>query len=474
MKKILMIISLLIGVNVLSFGQDTILPYPIDTINGTAVYRYTPEKSIGLYRISVNFGLPMGEIVQWNPQLEKRGPQLTDVLLIPVKQTIARKIESTPVEESHPAAIVSEQPVLPQTEPVAPTLLDTSSIVTLQAGKVIRLAVVLPFNAKAITREAADDRFYDFYAGVLLAIRQAEMLGQQFEIHTYDLSRTDNRLLSLAQDTFIHKADAVIGPVYTPQIEALVELTKDDPTLILAPFSSSIPSINKTNRLLQFNPTSKMEAEVMVEYLNLHKDSLQCLVIRGTQEDMSTSVRDIYDELNRWNIPLVEIPLQAILNDSLTFYTDANKTNLFIFHSDRYSHLNVLMPHLHKAAETGNLVLLSHYSWDNEPIRMPKLLTSVFHPIQEDSLAVEWELYQQNYSRYFGHTLASTHPRFDLLGFDLTRHLILILQELQDIADPVYREHILTQPYSGIQENIIYQHQQEGGYINRSISVVQQ
>ena len=189
---------------------------------------------------------------------------------------------------------------------------------------------------------------------------------------------------------------------------------------------------------------------------------------------MSTSVRDIYDELNRWNIPLVEIPLQAILNDSLTFYTDANKTNLFIFHSDRYSHLNVLMPHLHKAAETGNLVLLSHYSWDNEPIRMPKLLTSVFHPIQEDSLAVEWELYQQNYSRYFGHTLASTHPRFDLLGFDLTRHLILILQELQDIADPVYREHILTQPYSGIQENIIYQHQQEGGYINRSISVVHQ
>ncbi|MBO7502324.1 MAG: hypothetical protein J6T32_03805 [Paludibacteraceae bacterium] len=472
MKRILIVISLVMGVSSFVLGQDTILPYPIDTINGTAVYRYTPEKSIGLYRISVNFGLPMGEIVQWNPQLEKRGPQLTDVLLIPVKQTIARKVEVVPVVEPSPVAVVPEKPILPQEEPVSPTIRDTSSIVTLQAGKIIRLAVVLPFNAKAVTREATDDRFYDFYAGVLLAIRQAEMLGQQFEIHTYDLSRTDNRLLSLTQDSFIHNADAIIGPVYAPQVEAMVELTQSNPTLILAPFASSIPSIDKTDRLLQFNPTSQLEAEVMAEYLNWHKDSLQCLVIKGTQEDMSASVRDIYNELNQRNIPVVEVPLQAILNDSLAFYADEQKTNLFIFHSDRYSHLNILMPHLYKAAESNNLVLLSHYSWDTEPIHIPRLFTSVFHPIQEDSLAVEWQLYQQNYSRYFGHPLASIHPRFDLLGFDLTRHLVLILQELQDIADPVYRDHILTQPYSGIQENIIYQRQQEGGYINRSISVI--
>ena len=61
-----------------------LLPYPIDTINGTAVYRYSVEKSIGLFRISKNFGITQEEIIQWNPQLEKRGLRFEEELLIPV------------------------------------------------------------------------------------------------------------------------------------------------------------------------------------------------------------------------------------------------------------------------------------------------------------------------------------------------------------------------------------------------------
>ena len=65
-----------------------LLPYPIDTINGTAVYRYSVEKSIGLFRISKNFGITQEEIIQWNPQLEKRGLRFEEELLIPVKQKL--------------------------------------------------------------------------------------------------------------------------------------------------------------------------------------------------------------------------------------------------------------------------------------------------------------------------------------------------------------------------------------------------
>ena len=37
-----------------------LLNYPLDTINGEEVYRYQVEKSIGLYRVGVNFNVPPG------------------------------------------------------------------------------------------------------------------------------------------------------------------------------------------------------------------------------------------------------------------------------------------------------------------------------------------------------------------------------------------------------------------------------
>ena len=43
-------------------AQGEGLNYPLDTINGQVYYRYTVERSIGLYRISVNFGVTQEDL----------------------------------------------------------------------------------------------------------------------------------------------------------------------------------------------------------------------------------------------------------------------------------------------------------------------------------------------------------------------------------------------------------------------------
>ena len=68
MKRFLLICSLVLTQWMLVTAQE-LLPYPIDTINGQAVYRYEVEKSIGLYRISVNFSVSQEDIIRWNPEL---------------------------------------------------------------------------------------------------------------------------------------------------------------------------------------------------------------------------------------------------------------------------------------------------------------------------------------------------------------------------------------------------------------------
>ena len=62
-----------------------LLPYPTDTINGQAVYRYRVPRSIGLYRVSVTFGVSQEEIIKWNPQLRERGLHYDETILVPVR-----------------------------------------------------------------------------------------------------------------------------------------------------------------------------------------------------------------------------------------------------------------------------------------------------------------------------------------------------------------------------------------------------
>ena len=64
-------------------GQQ--LDYPLDTINGQIYYRYTVERSIGLYRISLNFGVTQEDILKANPHLQHQGLRFEEVILIPAK-----------------------------------------------------------------------------------------------------------------------------------------------------------------------------------------------------------------------------------------------------------------------------------------------------------------------------------------------------------------------------------------------------
>ena len=63
-------------------SAQEMLNYPLDTVNGEEVYRYQVEKSIGLYRIGVNFHVTQAEIIRMNPQLGERGLHYGETILI--------------------------------------------------------------------------------------------------------------------------------------------------------------------------------------------------------------------------------------------------------------------------------------------------------------------------------------------------------------------------------------------------------
>ncbi len=465
--------------------------YPLDTIKGRIYYRYTVEKSVGLYRISVNFKVSQEEILRANPELQKRGLRYGEVILIPahdvqpitILQPSTNKSKRVSAEEkefSQKETAVKKE-VVPATEfaAVAETndveadakqvAEDVPETMWVDEEPAIRLAYLLPFYANAVKRDKNMDRFYDFYAGALIAIDEVQATGQKVEVFTYDVEKTDWKVNKALQDVENHNVDAIVGPAYPQQVALASAFAKRNNTLLLVPFSSQVEGLQSNPYVLQFNPSIEAEADTLARYLATRGDNVHCVLIEPREnETVPASIAALHKALKTHQVPTSTISLHTILADSLDGVLRPNAENIFVFNTEKYTNLQAVTPHLQALVSRYQVTLFSHYSWQKERIVLPQIYTSVFAQLPNIP-----EHYEEDYQRYFNHTLASTHPRFDLLGYDLTRHLLHILTALLNRTKLEEYQTITNDVYYGAQCNIHYEQvSPKGGYENHNIYVI--
>ena len=479
-------------------GQE--LDYPLDTINGQIYYRYTVERSIGLYRISLNFGVTQEEILKANPHLQNQGLRFEEVILIPAKnlsvdtpatqeskdkkrtrmvlfdddQRLTKKTTvKKPTARKAVKPVVKEQretePTLQDPLPTLPVVADTIIVDTLVQVDTLpkidstatRVAFLLPLHADAIKREKNMERFYDFYAGALIAIYEAQAQGQMLEVFTYDIGKTANRTQEVwQQHPEIRQMDAVIGPAYSQQVAMVMDSLAKDSVRLLIPFLSRVEGIQNHPNVYKFNPSEQIEADTIARYLAQKSDSINCVLIESKEgEVIPSGIKALHAALKREQVPTTTISLHALLTDSVEGGLQNNVENIVIFNTERYANLQTVMPHLLKLCGNYRVTLYSHYSWQSEKIVLPQLYASVF--AQEPVVPAT---YQALFDQYFAHELSSERPRYDLLGYDLTSHLLHTL-----------RHNVSEEVWEGIQARIHYQSTGEGGgYENHTIHIIHQ
>lgn len=455
--KVYRIIFLLIIVCMCASARAQMLElYPKDTVDGQIYSLYTVERGIGLYRISKNFGVSQELILKANPDLQRRGLNYGEVIRIPIGEVhVDTQIQ---VVASGKKDILS--PVAPLETEVESQEEDTLLQEVSLADSVIRLAIMLPLHAETVMRTKTMDRFYDFYAGALIAINEVQKQGQKIELYTYDVGKTPQKTIQLLSDSTWPKVDAIIGPAYAGQVTAAAEYAKRDSTWLLVPFLSNIVEIEDNPYLLKFNPSAMAEIDTLVNYLLSYKDSINCVLLESKDgENIPQSIAQLHSALKDNEIPIQTISLRNVLADSLEVAFVEGKENIVIFNTEKYSNLSVVMPHLLKGYSKYRITLYSHYSWKNEKIILPQIYTSIFketYVIPEEYIAV--------YQEFFGHAPAGDLPRYDLLGYDVTLHLLRMLQAENLPADDTWW---------GVQTNIHYHAiSPTGGYENKKIHVV--
>jgi len=497
MKRILLYSLLLAAMSV---QAQNVLPYPMDTVDGKVYYRYTVEKSIGLYRISKNFGVSQEDILKANPDLRTRGLVFEEVIRIPANlpatakvREVVRPVLKTPeVQQTAEVAVVPEAVELPASPevmadtvtPIVPEVpvtpvdsiipVDSVAADTLPAIEytdTLRLAYLLPLQAEMTPRNPTIDRFYDFYAGSLLALKHhdaswTDSLGKVhttfYDVRTYDVGKYGSQVTQLIDSGAFVRTDAIVGPAYQKPVEVLSAYAAEHQIPVMIPFLQMLPKdVSKNPYLLKFNPSDQIQTHALMEYLDTMRTRVNVVLVDAYVDklDYSQGIRVLRDSIKSRGFSTTSTTIRQILADSVSAALKDSVENILLFHSERYSNIQLLMPYLLSGKRGKNLTLLSQYAWLGERILLPQLFTGVFSTPKGEAL----ERYEQDFKQYFGHSLSSTQPRYDLLGYDLTGYM------LEAMRTGTF--HALDTLYEGIQSSMLFTDIEDGGYENTHIVI---
>ena len=466
MRSKLFIVALLCAAS--SLWAQELLNYPLDTINGEEVYRYEVERSIGLYRIGVNFNVPQSEIVRLNPQLRERGLHYGETLYLPTGRKVVDKpqvqpetvitIDTTIHTENIVEAVV-------RTIQVIDSIVQTDSIVadTLRADtikqdtlipdprRVVELALLLPFESQQSKRSTNAERMMEFYQGALLALKNKQNDSTLYRLRVYDSERSERVVRLLCDSTELDSVKGILGLVYPIQIERMAEWCALHQVPLLVPFSSDLDLANRP-QVLQFNSTDAQQADSIIRWITERDSLVHCVSLSVREADITESMRVLRKQLKKSTIVCQPLPLHDLMVDSAAYALDTAKENVIFFHSDRFQHVRVLLPHLTKLQQQGYRIrLVSQYAWQKETIDLPQLYTCMFHTEADRSA------YEEDWSRFFVSNHVSDAPRFDLLGYDLMQALVGWIEGAQE--------------HEGLQSRIRWTQVENGGWQNAEVRV---
>ena len=432
-----------------------LLNYPLDTVNGEEVYRYQVEKSIGLYRVGVNFNVPQSEIIRLNPQLRERGLHYEEILLLPTGRKVEAKREEVNVkrEEVRDSVIPEVQDTV-VTEERDTVVVTTDTVVAEPDNRrVVELALMLPFESQQTKRSGNAERMMEFYQGALLALQNLQNDSILYRLRVYDTERSERRVQALSDSTELDSVQAILGLVYPIQIERMAEWCALHQVPLLLPFSNDM-DLASHPYVMQFNSTDQQEADSLCNWLESHKEDVHVVLTEVKEADLSSSVRTLRKQMKARGIDYTALPLHDLMNDSAAYAMNPEKENLIVLHSDRYQQIRILLPHIMTLRHVGYRVrLMSRYAWQKEQIELPQVYTSMFTQ-NADKEAYD-ALWEQTYKT--NHT--SEHPRYDLLGYDLMQALVQVVRGS-------------SEPMNGLQSTIQWKQVQQGGYQNACVGVI--
>lgn len=475
-----------------------------------------------LFAISRMYDVSQDEILEANPQL-KRGLQADEIIRIPQKGSSAKKENKDEVKNTStniPAnsnlhisndkgAYISHEVQMGETlyaisrkynvkvEDIVS--LNPDSETTLKIGTKLKIPVVtnaaqqpdakpivkkatkkdhykvaflLPFMLNDAAADPTVNKFMEFYMGSLLAIKQAQTNGVSYNIYTYDTEKTEEKIHTIINKPEFQQMDLIIGPAYSAQIPILTDFAKRREIYTVVPFSSNVGDIDDNPYVLQFNPDKDLQSYFLMSALRSKLQIANVIMVKLENifsDGENENYKMINAKLESSKIFYKQLTKADLSANSIEKYLNPNKSNILIFDSERLSTVQSYLNTLYDLSQKYDVAVVGQYNWKGEAGKKPKMYYVA--PFTDDtSRAAAATSYEADYNTYYGKLRGDKNPRFDMIGYDITKYLLSLLGK----NGVEITENTKTLKTDGIQSGMFFKRVgNNGGFMNQQLYLIE-
>lgn len=453
----------------LKAGMEIYIPVKQEHTAKKDYIEHVVEKKQTIFRIRKMYNITEDELIAINPHLKEKKLRTGEILKIPLskketKQEVEKKDDATRtvVEKKEVNQLVKQNLI---ENPKNKKTIGGENIKP-NKPKNLNIAFLLPFMLDQ-KQESSDKRFIEFYSGSLLAIKEAKDNGINFNIHTYDVEKSDLKIMEVLQDSILTGMDLIVGPAYSNQVSVIGDFARLHKIKTLIPFSSKLLDLETNPYIYQFNPGLEVELQRLQELLQTEEKQTNVIFAELNHVSMGDDnyqlVRSLKQHMNEHNLPYQTILLNTDSLQHLRQTVDPLKENIIFFNTTRINNVSIYLYELQQLSSSVNIKIYEPYSWKNSKTEKPaSFYLSVFKNEYPEAI---YEKYSNNFSSLFDWTPSNELPRYDLLGYDLLQYFINHVLSSNNVPAVSY-------PFQeGIQSNLQFEKAAAtGGYINKFLN----
>ena len=239
------------------------------------VINYKVKKKDTYYKLEKKFGVNQQQLEQLNPQLKTSGLQKSLIILMPAG---LKKLDTIPVFVDIKADSLMHIP--------DSLLLDTSLAArincdsTFARNDTFRIALMMPFfeedepSIRTVnayyTKEVSAYRsftFIQFYEGFLMALDSIKQKGFHAEVYVYDTKNDTAEVRKIIQKPEFQTLDLVIGPLFSQNLQIVLDATHNTNTIVVSPFSREKSLVANNPHLFKLEPNTSSLVESSCDWV---------------------------------------------------------------------------------------------------------------------------------------------------------------------------------------------------------------
>ncbi|MBQ1751905.1 MAG: LysM peptidoglycan-binding domain-containing protein [Paludibacteraceae bacterium] len=398
------------------------------------------EKGETLYSLAKKYGVKVDDLKKLNPGcdplsigFELKIPSDINTTSKPDKRH--DKHERAYADEKQKPAEAEPQSVTPM-EAMTETPLEASAADSLSTDSIpqetfyrnpqnsVRMAVLMPFNINS--GYDADEKFVDFYRGCLIAADSLSALGMNVTIDAYDIGKTKESLIKTLQNRELSKADIIIGPAYTAQIQYISDYAKRHKIKAVIPFSNNVPQVNSNQYLFQIVSPQNLFFESLATECAERWKGKHVLIVEPDSAGIRYNKREFTDLL----IPKLEangtkhmyIADTKVAGQVNNYIADAGDKDevIVIIPTSNHVKLTQIADHIEQI-RSNNVSIFGFPEWNDmmhkDIYNKPMYMFTNYWLRFDDPATID---FYNRYNSKFGVPPAQNNPSYSIFGFDIT------------------------------------------------------